>query len=424
LLRVDAGRWLPPELQARLKGEQTSFEEQRVEILLPRQGRRFFMTSARPIDHTPWLLVAFRDVTEQALLEQALQTSEIEFRKVFAAAPAGISMVNSAGTIAFVNRMLAQQFGYEMDELLGSSIERLVPDTSRAVHAQHRAEYALAPGPRLMGRGRQLLGRRKDGSEFPVEVALNVISRGSETLTVAFTSDLSERVQGERRIRDYQARLQQMAFDAALTEERERRRIAADLHDHLGQTLVLAQLKLTAARQSNPDAMRRALEETLPLLEQSIAETRTLTFDLSPPILYDLGLKEAISWLAEQLERMHGLRIELSVDGVESGLGAEGNAVVYRAVRELLTNVFKHAKHPSARVTLEAKDNTLCVSVEDQGIGFHLTTLQQAESQGFGLMNVQEQIKRLGGNVEIQSAPNQGTRVTMSLPLVTTAARE
>jgi signal transduction histidine kinase len=112
------------------------------------------------------------------------------------------------------------------------------------------------------------------------------------------------------------------------------------------------------------------------------------------------------------------------VDGVESGLGAEGNAVVYRAVRELLTNVFKHAKHPSARVTLEAKDNTLRVSVEDQGIGFHLATLQQAESQGFGLMSVQEQIKRLGGNVEIQSAPNQGTRVTMSLPLAAPAARE
>src|SRR5262249_16080826 len=113
--------------------------------------------------------------------------------------------------------------------------------------------------------------------------------------------------EAEAQVAGYQEKLRAMAFDAALSEERERRRIAADLHDRIGQSLALAQIRLGALRDTLPEAASQPLAECLQMIEQSIAATRTLTFDLSPPVLYDLGLKAALGSLAEQLAQRHGL---------------------------------------------------------------------------------------------------------------------
>lgn len=127
-----------------------------------------------------------------------------------------------------------------------------------------------------------------------------------------------------------------------------------------------------------------AVDETIQLLAQSIADTRTLIFDLSPPILYELGLKDALSWLAEDLGKRWNIRIVLSDDAFTERLQDATAAILYRAVRELLMNVIKHAR----------------------------------AADGFGLFSVREQISRLGGTMEVASGERRGTRVSLRLPLV------
>ena len=220
----------------------------------------------------------------------------------------------------------------------------------------------------------------------------------------------------EAQVAEYEEKLRAMAFDAALTEDRERRRIAADLHDRIGQSLALAQIRLGTLRDTLPAEARPAVVECLEVIEQSIADTRALIFDLSPPVLYDLGLTAAIAWLGDQLAARHGL--EVSVEG-ESVTGIDGEVapVLFRVVRELLTNVVKHARSPRARVTLGRDEGHLSVEVQDGGVGLVEVRAASSARGGFGLFSVREQVGRLGGTVEIVPAPGGGTCVRLRVPL-------
>ena len=236
-------------------------------------------------------------------------------------------------------------------------------------------------------------------------------------LVVSFVSDITRQRESEQKLRDYQDRIQRMAFDATLTEERERRRIAADLHDRIGQSLALAQIKLTSIREAVTGTPRDGVDKAVELIAQSINDTRTLSFELSPPVLYDLGIKEALSWLIEEVEKRHGIQVELIDDGTEKPLDDTTAALVFRAVRELLMNVFKHAQSASATVSLQRTSDHFEVEVADKGAGFDPNATAPSFGGGFGLFSVREQISRLGGTVQIASAPREGTRVSLRVPL-------
>jgi signal transduction histidine kinase len=231
--------------------------------------------------------------------------------------------------------------------------------------------------------------------------------------------------EGEQKLREYQEELQGMAFDAAVVQERERRRIAVDLHDSIGQVLALAQIKLTALREDVKGAPRVTVDEVVKLLSQAIIDSRALVFALSPPVLYDLGLSAAISWLIEDVEAKHGMHVALTADSEDQPLDETTAVIVFRAVRELLMNVLKHAKSPSANVRLRRAGDHLEVVVEDAGVGFDSEAATSAARGGsFGLFSLREQIGRLGGTVEITSAKGKGTTACVRVPSTPgTAAR-
>ncbi|MGD0679138.1 MAG: chemotaxis protein CheB [Polyangiaceae bacterium] len=374
-----------------------------------------FLLDARRIEGADLFLLALRDVTEAERVRIA--RTDLSFRDALTGAAEGVLMVDRTGRVLFANPALARDFGFESEELTEMSVDVLLPERFREVHARHRAEYLAAPSARPMGRGLDLVGRRKDGSEFPIEVVLSTMTREDAVVVVAFVTDVTERREAERQIRVYQERLRRMAFDAALTEERERRRIAIELHDRIGQALALAQIKLTSLGGELAGASRVAVDGAVALLAQAIADQRTLIFELSPPILYDLGLKEALGWLAEDLEKRFGVHIDVVDDGAEKPLDDTAKAVIFRAVRELVMNVLKHAKAP-ATVSLRRSDDHLEIDVKDRGIGFDPEAPTDGPTdRGFGLLSVREQIVGLVGTLKIESAPHQGTRVTIRVPL-------
>jgi two-component system CheB/CheR fusion protein len=361
-------------------------------------------------------------LAQQERAREALERSENEFRDVLTTAAEGILMTDATGAILFANPAVTELFGYGPEELLGKAVELLVPERLRARHLELREMYLRDPAPRRLGRDREIIGVRKDGTELSVELTLSPVTREHGRLIVCFVTDVTARRASERRIAADQEKLRQMAFDAALAEDRERRRIAADLHDRIGQSLALAQMKLRSLQESG--AAPAAVEDAIALLAQSITDTRTLIFDLSPPILYELGLEDALSWLAEDLGKRWGMSIEVDDDRLAKPLSDATAGLLFRAVRELLGNVLKHAQTPAAKLVLRRSEDQVEISVEDQGVGFDPhATVPSASSGGFGLFSVREQIHRLGGTMEIESGAGAGTRVTLRLPLEFAHAR-
>ena len=420
--RLGNGQWVQPELSAALTRIEASPAEVRLEDTATRFGERAMSISVRSLlraGQAPWLLLAFLDLSEQMKSDATVRRSERALREMLGAASEAIVFAGRDGVITYANAMAARTFGYPLPELVGLPIESLVPDERRGRHVEQRESYHAAPVPGPMGDGsRELHGRRKDGTFFPAEVGLSVMEGETGPLVVAFVADVSVRKENEARITAYKKNLQEMAFDAALVEERQRRRLAADLHDNIGQTLALAQIRLKAAQGTLEGPAARDLAEGIKLIGVALADTRDLTFELSPPVLYDLGLPAAVSWLGEQLEAQHHLHVVVDADQPFTKLEDEVAAMLFRMVRELLTNVVKHAKTERARVSLHRDGENLTLVVEDRGTGFDPARIKTHEAaKGFGLFSVREQITRLGGTFTATSSPSNGTRIALQVPL-------
>jgi signal transduction histidine kinase len=233
--------------------------------------------------------------------------------------------------------------------------------------------------------------------------------------------DITEQKEADRKLLDHQAQLKSLASQLTLAEERERRRIAVALHDQICQSLAVSKIKLeescdslTVCDNSN------ALEDVCKLIDQAIADTRSLTFELSSPILHELGFEVAVaSWLTEEMEHKHGIATEFENDEQPKPLEDDVRALLFRNVRELLTNVVKHAQANKVKVSIRKAASQLQVSIEDDGRGFGPAEVsaKPIATKAFGLFSIRERLEQLGGDFEIESEPGHGCRVTMMAPL-------
>jgi PAS domain S-box-containing protein len=243
---------------------------------------------------------------------------------------------------------------------------------------------------------------------------------GKPKFAIALFEDITERRESDEKIRTYQEQLQSLASELSFTEERERRRLATVLHDHIAQLLVVAKGKFEKIQESALyRSFAKPMEEIRRLLEESIRYTRSLVFELSPPILYELGFEPAMEWLAEHMEQQYGLAVTVEDDDNSKPLDNEARVLLFRAVRELLFNVLKHSQASSARVCMRRAGEHLEVSVEDNGVGFAPEKLDCSSGKiaGFGLFSIRERLDYFGGRMEIDSTPGEVTRVILTLPL-------
>ena len=221
----------------------------------------------------------------------------------------------------------------------------------------------------------------------------------------------------EAEVQRHQERLREMASELMLVEERERRRIASVLHDAVVQTLALSKLKVDGLRRSARNGIHDRLTEIYGLIDESIARTRTLSADLSPPILYELGLPAAIRWLGDRLRDDHGLSFELDAPRKWRPLDEQTRVVLFQAVRELLINIGKHAHATKCRVRLAQDDKNVRIEVDDNGRGFTPIATTNYGAGGLGLFNIRQRLQYLGGNLALDTEPGKGTRVVLIAPL-------
>ena len=245
--------------------------------------------------------------------------------------------------------------------------------------------------------------------------------RGAGRSTVTVFHDVTASKTTELQLRKYQMQLRSLASELTLAEQRERRRIAVELHDDIAHLLVMCKLKLSSLNQTVSGSGAGATEtfnQIKSALDEAIGYTRTLIFRLSPPVLYELGLEAAVEWLVAQFKSRHGLTVDIHDDKQPKPLGEDIRAALFQSIRELLFNVVKHANSNRAAISLSRSSNEVHVTVQDEGRGFDAQAIDpDPQLNGLGLFSIRERIDLLGGKVEVASTAGQGTRVTLTAPI-------
>ncbi len=232
--------------------------------------------------------------------------------------------------------------------------------------------------------------------------------------------DITERKKSEHKLLDYQRQLRNLTAELSRVEEKERREIATELHDRIGQALAMSKIKVSQLEESlSASDFCPSIKTVRELLDQAIQDIRNLTFEISSPILYELGLEEAVDWLVEQMQRQYGMQINFTCYRQPKPLEDEIRFVLFKAVRELLINVAKHAQTKKATLSIKREGKSVRIEVMDKGIGFDISKLDMHISKaiGFGLFSIRERLNRLGGGLNVQSGPGKGTQITINAPV-------
>lgn len=361
-------------------------------------------------------LVGFaQDITEGKLAEEALRESEGRFRSLFEQSPDAIIVVDfTTEKIVEFNNRACEMLGYSREEFEKLSLSEIEVMESKDEITAHK-QIVLRRGGDVF----ETKQRKKDGSLCDVLVNLKPVTIAGKQYVQGIWRNITEQRIAQKRLLEYQKNLKRLAARLTLTEERERRRIARNLHDQVSQSLALAKIKLdTMLASQNASPLAKTLKETNDTIEKAIQNTRALTFDLSYPLLYELGFEAAVSeWLMEHVQKKHDIKTEFFDDGLTKPLDDDVRVLLFRNVRELLINIIKHARADKIKVSVTKTDDSIKIQVEDNGVGLNVDEITASHKSGFGLFSIRESIGELGGNFEIDSKPGAGCKVTMTSPL-------
>lgn len=367
--------------------------------------------------------------------EEALRESEHRFRTLTEALPQIVWSADANGHVDYANKQWEEYTGNARETANDLEWTRLLHPDDLARTREHWEKSVRTGEPHRV----EHRVRRHDGEyRWFLTIAIPLHDQqGRITKWLGSSTDIHDQKIAqqqlqhinellENRVRertrslvDHQEQLRAMASDLTLTEQRERRRLAAELHDYLAQLLVACKMKTRLLVQLTRSTRGEAvIAEVNDLLEQSIKYTRTLIAELSPTILYEAGLVAAIHWLSDQMQR-HGLRVEVRESGGAVQMPDDRAVLVFQTIRELLINVAKHAMVHEATVVMEQQDtDELKLSVIDDGVGFDVAAADGPAAVGkYGLFSIRERLEALGGRFEIESQPGRGTRATLVVPL-------
>jgi PAS domain S-box-containing protein len=324
------------------------------------------------------------------------------------AAPDAVFVVAESGEIAFASTQAATLFRCPVGELVGLSVDELLPEDVRARHHEHRTRYRAHPEVRQMGVGLALRARRRDGSEFAAEISLSPIVDGDRQFVVAAVRDITERLAAETELEASREALR--AAEQAIVLADVRDRIARDLHDTVIQRLFAAGLSLQAVAATTDDRVRNRLERLVEDLDETIRELRSAIFSLQArqqPGGVRGRLLDVISDAGAAMGSDPRLQIEGPVDAIRDAIVEE----LLPTLREALSNVAQHAQATRVRVRLRIADD-VHLEVLDDGIGVTGEVLG-----GHGLANMARRAEKLGGTATIETDPAGGARFDWRVPI-------
>jgi PAS domain S-box-containing protein len=356
------------------------------------------------------------DITERKRIEEALCESEELYRKLFQQSVEAIYIFDpETKRILETNNAFIDLLGYTAEEVRALTLYDFVVHKKENIDAY--IYHILTSGAIIVG---ERVWRRKDKTMIDLWVTASKIQQKGKSLCFVVAHDITERKRAEEELYAAKDRLQTFSKSSLKTLENERRYIAREMHDEIGQELTALRINLENMQHlSNPTVYMNHTNENIATVEHLIQKVRNLSFDLRPPILDDLGLVPALRWYFNRLEENAELSIHFVVNFSDHRLSTEIETACFRVVQEALTNVVRHAKARQVTVELKQEEKRVKLTVSDDGIGFDVTSTQKRASLGesFGLLGMQERVALVGGTIEIESILSRGTKVAAFFPL-------
>jgi PAS domain S-box-containing protein len=367
----------------------------------------------------------------------------------------GAATVHADGTIVYCNQQLADLLKIPSEKLIGASLGDFFAADDRSIY-----ENLLWQGQVQSGRGDARL-RRGDGGLLPVYLTFSALPKDCGAITGVLITDLTTQrhheqltaahealVDAQHRLQHWnvelekavnaktdelfqsQERLRALATELNLAEQRERKRLATELHDYLQQTLVLGKLTVGQGKRAHAGtpAYEQILQKVDGIFSEALTYTRTLVTELSPPVLREHGLVAGLKWLGEYMLKHEQTVTVIALEDHNLTLTEDQMVLLFQSVRELLINSSKHAGTSTATVSMAVQDGYLEISVQDEGVGFDFAPTATAAgtssgeiSSKFGLFSIQERMRALGGTFNIRSGQGQGTTATLRMPFAKSA---
>ncbi len=333
----------------------------------------------------------------------------------------GILTIDDHYQIILVNPAAARVFGYEVDQLIGKSIDVVIPMRHRSVHTKHVESFGHhGTTRRQMGTSFEdfyVTGLHANGSEFPIEASISsLVENGRRFYTVIFR-DISERKVAKEKLAQYHSQLSQLSSALQSIREEERKHIARELHDDLGQLLAALRMDLSLLQRdhSMTEKSRMTLSSMDQLLLTSITTLRRIATDLRPRALDEGGLFFALQTLQKEFSQRHGVHCDLIANEEQLILNDEKSTAIFRIVQESLTNVARHAKANHVKISFERDNEHIHLHVKDDGRGIEEGAMNKTRS--FGLVGMRERIKALNGSFHLESTVGKGTQIDVKIPV-------
>jgi len=414
------GEFLPhaegPMAQALRTGKPLSNQE--IVVERPDGSRRRVMVNIVPRRNQQGDLTGaincLTDVTELLMVKEKLNG-------VLEAAPDSIVVIDRQGKIQIVNSQTQRMFGYVREELNGKDIDILVPHLFHEENPDHRECYTPTPTTRTMRKGCDLVGVRKDGSAFAVDIGLSSFETEGGILVIAALRDITERKTAENELQESQKKLRALTARLESVREEEKSRLALELHDELGQILTVLKIDLSQISHElqpgngpNSPAVEKELKSAFTHVDESIDAVRRIAFSLKSDLLNHFGLREAIRDYAKSFEARTRIKCSFisSVDSLP--LRHDQCATVFRILQEALTNVARHSGAAKVRVSLRKSNRQVLLEIRDAGKGIPEGRINAPAS--FGIFGMQERARLLGGSLAIMKGRRKGTIVRLSIP--------
>ncbi len=340
------------------------------------------------------------------------------FRSVTQSANDAILSANNRGDVIFWNSSAEAIFGYPEAEVMGRPLSLLLPERYLAPYAAQLLSFQNGADMPVASRYIELTARRKDGTEFPVEMSVGMWGHGGELFFTTIVRDITERKRAESKQLRSTDELSALTRRLQVVQEEERTRISLKVHDELGQSLTALKLDLAWVGRRLPHEthaeLSQKIAEMTQLVDETIVEVREIATDLRPGLLDHFGLAVAIEWLFKDFTERTGVDCKLIVTPEELAINRDSTTLLFRVAQEAMTNVARHANATTLKIALCQNDGHLQMDIQDNGRG--ITPAAVGNLKSLGLLGVRERVKGAGGIMKISGGPGRGTLLSVEIP--------